>query len=223
MDFTKYVSILDSQALFFARSDFLGDPYEGATSHANGNLRPQIYRRMGIPEDQIPTHMQHSESARRQMYLNCWHMNMHESAGMWKLYSSTNEAVAIQSTYRRLHLALPDESYLGVVSYIDYETDWLPEGNIYWPFIHKRKSFQHEQELRAVIWKCPDPAKGETDEVLNSRSGIEIKVAIDYVIENLYISPTAPDWFTNLVVSVTRKYGYEFEVNQSILAKSPVY
>ena len=40
MDFTKFVSLLDRSALFFARADKLNDPFEGSVSIINmlGNL-----------------------------------------------------------------------------------------------------------------------------------------------------------------------------------------
>ena len=40
MNFTKFVSLLEKQALFFARADKLGDPFEGSFSKANKQLRP---------------------------------------------------------------------------------------------------------------------------------------------------------------------------------------
>ena len=49
IDFTKFVSLLDKQALFFARADRLSDPFEGSYSKANIKLRPIMYNDM--PED----------------------------------------------------------------------------------------------------------------------------------------------------------------------------
>lgn len=43
MDFTKFVSLLETESLFLSRVDKFEDPYEGATSHANANMRPHIY------------------------------------------------------------------------------------------------------------------------------------------------------------------------------------
>ena len=44
MDFTKFVSLLDSNSLFFSRADLLGDPYEGSTSHFNQAAWPNVYK-----------------------------------------------------------------------------------------------------------------------------------------------------------------------------------
>ena len=155
MDFTKFVSMLESGSLFFARADMFEDPFEGSMSKANLEHRPNVYG------DQIPAEAFKalSDTIRRSRtctWVNCWHMNEHESAAMWSLYASADraQAIAIQSTYARLKTALdasPD-TYIGIVHYIDYDRDWMPEGNLMYPIVHKRKSFEHERELRAVIY-----------------------------------------------------------------------
>ena len=38
MDFTKFVSLLDKRALFFAGADTLGDPFEGSVSPINAAM-----------------------------------------------------------------------------------------------------------------------------------------------------------------------------------------
>ena len=43
MDFTKFVSLLEKQALFFARADKLGDSFEGSLSQVNKTLRPTTF------------------------------------------------------------------------------------------------------------------------------------------------------------------------------------
>jgi len=32
---------------------------------------------------------------------------------------------------------------IGIVKYIDYQRETIPEDNALWPFLHKRKSFEH--------------------------------------------------------------------------------
>ncbi|MDK2833275.1 MAG: hypothetical protein PWP63_362 [Methanolobus sp.] len=154
MDFTKFVSMLENKGLYFSRSDKLGDPFEGSFSRGNEKLRSVVYN------DQIPPEILNNLCNLYQemitcTFVNCWHMNNYESAAMWRLYSKTNEAIAVKSTYRQLNQLLDDECFIGMVQYIDYESTWLPEGNLLYPYVHKRLSFSHEQELRAVIQKQP--------------------------------------------------------------------
>jgi hypothetical protein len=223
LDFTKYVSMLSSQNLFFSRSDLFADPYEGATSHANIRLRPAVYKDSKIPKQAFDQMAKLAEWTRQWTYINCWHMNEYESAAMWKLYAQTNEAVALQSTYEKLRYCLPEKVFVGVVHYIDYENEWLPEGNSMWPFVHKRKSFEHERELRALIQDLPQTDKGIQTGLPNQEFGCEVSIELNKLIEAVYVSPESPKWFLELVKNVTKKYDFNFEVHQSLLAKTPVY
>jgi hypothetical protein len=160
MDFTKFVSLLETESIFLSRSDKFDDPYEGSTTQLTKMTRPARKELTLQPEGLSPRYVlkditveslnsiaKFNEWMRSWTYVNCWHMNPYESAAMWKLYARTDEAVAIQSTYTRLRAALPDDAYVGVVKYIDYDTDSIPEDNVFWPYVHKRKSFEHEKEL----------------------------------------------------------------------------
>ncbi|MFC6672290.1 hypothetical protein [Marinobacterium aestuariivivens] len=135
MDFTKFVSLISSGNIFFSRSDLFKDPFEGSYSKANIALRPHLYKDM--PSDQFEKMTiqltTFSKWVREWTYISCWHANNYESAAMWDLYAKTNESVAIETTYKKLVGVLPENAYVGLVNYIDYETEWLPEGNF---FIH---------------------------------------------------------------------------------------
>ncbi len=223
MDFTKYVSLLSSETLYFSRSDRFGDPYEGATSHANTSLRQNVYKDKPIPKEMLEKYSIFAEWVRQWTYINCWHMNEYESAAMWKLYARIDEAVAIQSTYRKLKNCLSKNVLVGVVHYIDYETQWLPEGNTRWPFVHKRKSFEHERELRALIQDIPSKDKFTLTGMSNNETGKTVPIDLNGLIESVLVFPNSPKWFSGLVKEITSKYKFSFEVRYSLLAKSPVY
>ncbi len=223
MDFTKYVSFLEKRSLYFARSDLFEDPYEGATSRANTTLRSVKYKDEEVLSNAFKQLSQFAEWVRVWTYINCWHMNEYESSAMWKLYAHADEAVAIQSTFEKLNQNLPSGVYLGVVKYIDYEKDWMPEGNSFWPFVHKRKSFEHEREIRAVIQKLPIKDNVIATGMPNTEHGRSIPININELVEKVFISPTAPSWFAELVSTVTQKFDAKFSVEQSLLAKKPVF
>lgn len=160
--------------------------------------------------------------------MNCWNLSECESAALWRLYVKGDEGVAVQSTFKRLTQCFsPDGErtvHIGKVAYIDYKTDWLPEGNMFYPFLHKRKSFEHEQELRAIIMINP-VTTGEQlnlDKEVVSR-GEYIDVNLDMLIENVYVAPTAQDWFYNLVTSIMKRYDLKKGLVRSDLASDPVY
>ena len=156
-------------------------------------------------------------------YVNCWHANEHESAAMWKLYGQADESVAVEADYQTLADALPNTVYLGLVKYIDYDKQWLPEGNTFYPFVHKRKSFEHEREVRAVVQEFPTDSTGIQTGRKNSLSGIQIDIDAGTLVKCVRISPTSPDWFRDLVDATSRQFGYAFRVLRSDLHSEPVF
>jgi hypothetical protein len=149
MDFTKFVSLLENKGLFFPMVAKLQDPFEGSFARGNEVLRPMVYRH--VPNPYGVTVGELVQRLRDHVAVSCWHINERESAAMWKLYSKSNEAVCIQSTFRKLYNAVRSVSQVGEVRYVDYETSWIPESNPLAPFIYKRLSFEHEREVRAII------------------------------------------------------------------------
>ena len=155
--------------------------------------------------------------------ISCWHMNEHESAAMWKLYSSSNEAVCVQSTYRRFRGCLPPCVLIGEVNYIDYETQGFSPANGFNFIMHKRLSFTHERELRAIFWEMMGTPDAQPYKARIEPSGLAIEVDLPALIERVYVSPTAAPWFANLVAAITAKCGFAFPVKQSALAEAPLY
>jgi hypothetical protein len=50
-----------------------------------------------------------------------------------------------------------------------------------------------------------------------------VKVALNELIENVHVSPTAPAWFYTLVEDVVNRYGFKFKVRQSDMADKPIF
>jgi len=226
IDFTKFVSLLDKSALFFTRADRLGDPFEGSYSRANIKLRPEVYKEE-IPADALENLSRLSKMLVKYTAINCWHLSEYESAAMWNLYLKSNEGIAIQSTFDLLKTSLKDEIhtvYIGKVKYIDFEKDWMPEGNAMYPFIHKRKSFEHEKELRAIIQELYYKKNGESkwSKPLFD-DGIYIQVDLGVLVDKIYLAPTSPKWLFELVKSIIKKYKLDKDVCQSSLDDAPVY
>jgi hypothetical protein len=231
-DLAKYLSMLDRQCLYFARSTNLGDPFEGSSTKAmvaqreyikaNRKTDPQLSAYKELPDGAVDWGVLPRFNIDKYL-INCWHVNEHESAAMWKLYFSSNEAVCIQSTYSRLRLCLPNCVLIGEVNYIDYETQGVNVDNAFNFIIHKRKSFEHERELRAIFWESDGSAEAQPYKAQIEPTGLAIKVSLPTLVENIYVSPTAPHWFGRLVAAVTAKYGFTFSVKQSNLAATPLF
>jgi hypothetical protein len=227
LDFTKFVSLLDRKALFFARADTMEDPLEGSVSKANVEARENIDSRL-----RKKVHNQIADlhkNARYHVFINSWHMNDVESAAMWKLFLQSSEGIAIRSTVGNLkksfEISGTYEVNVAKVEYIDYETYVIPERNILDPFVHKRKSFEHERELRALTLIMPGKQGDDSIDfsIRNPNDGIYVDVDVDVLIDRVFVSPTALPWFYDLTKSVMETYGVEKEVIKSNLAVDPVY
>ena len=207
----------------------------GGIWHPQNSGRKELPRVIQkAPRDTIKT-------MRELHFINCWYLGEDESDAMWKLYSGVDEGVCIQSTFDSLVASLTgteERVFIGKVKYLDYKKDAIDESEVLAPFISKRLSFQHERELRAVVWRMRDtdyayfnydgsPATKENWQYTNfvnkypDRHGLNIAVDVSKLVHAIYISPTSPVWFASLVHTMTEKLGYSFEITQSALADKP--
>ncbi len=227
-DFTKFVSILDKKALFFARADTLGDPFEGSFPRINIKKRKDAFMPDLGKDNIIQSTSDLYRIFVRLTVINCWHLNEHESDAMWKLYLKNGDGIAIQSTVGRLINSLPayqtNKIHIYKVEYVNYEKDRIPEGT-YSPYFHKRKSFEHEHELRALIQRLPLKKTGEIDfrKTPFVNGGIYVPVDLDKLIERIYLSPTCPSWQKDVLESLIKKYGLNRNIKQSKLTEKPEY
>jgi len=201
------------------------DPFEGSFSRVNLEQRPHVYKDLD-PEQYEKMIFQLSESSkwmREWTYINCWHSNEYESAAMWDLYGKSNEAVAIETNYQKLVDVLPESTFIGLVRYIDYDKEWLPEGNTFYPFLHKRKSFEHEKEIRIVMQKLPQVENRINIGAKNGQLGIDININLNQLITCIHVSPTAPSWFVRLTEEIVNKYKIDAPVRKSDLYSEPVF
>ncbi|HKI00147.1 MAG TPA: hypothetical protein VE957_00025 [Terriglobales bacterium] len=221
MDFTQFVSMLEEKGLLFTRADLLVDKFEGTMS------KPlyDFLERHSDPEQ----HAGLLRLTKGWSFVNCWHMNECESVAMWEVYSTSKESVCVQTTYARLREALAEDVYIGMVNYISYERDKIPAGNTFWPLVHKRKSFEHERELRAV-WSdmaSVSLAGPEVGAGLKSQPApqevVWKQVNLGALIESVFVSPSAGLWFSALVRKVLRTYSVRLPVQRSDLAAEPLF
>lgn len=119
---------------------------------------------------------------------------------------------------------------MGIVKYINYDSEVFLFNNIIHPIIHKRLSFNHENELR-VVTSIPENNIGvlhgtTTVEALGdlpNKYGVKVKIILQDLIENIYIAPNAPSWLHKLVDSVCVKYGLVVPIHQSQISEAPIY
>jgi hypothetical protein len=117
----------------------------------------------------------------------------------------------------------------GEVQYVDFDKHLIPENNLFAPTFHKRMSFRHEQEFRAAFSIFGEGMAEQSDTLVsdpwktNAPTGEYIDVNVGKLINTLYISPTAPGWFAELVEMILERYDVECNVQRSSLDDDPVF
>lgn len=213
VDFTKFVALLHSRALFFCRVDRFDDPWEGVLPP---KLSESIDRVMfvGTSDSRVPfsTHFRRVQIPSH--LINCWHCSEYESAAMWSLYARTNQSVAVRSSIGRLRRCFSKTTrpvVIGKVDYCDYANEGFPSLSMkpgrsgvlecLKPFFSKRSSFDHEREVRALTYEKNDDGHIAT--------GVNVEVDVEALVETVYVAPNSPEWFLDTMRSVMDKYGLQ--------------
>jgi hypothetical protein len=244
MDFEKFKSLLETQSLFFCRSDKFSDPFEGSLPLKEVEYRATEGKRRAealgweyndeVDAKNIAGVKSLHQRFRTSMVVNCWHINNNESDAMWKLYLKDNEGVAVQSTVGRVEQAFTgtsEELSLSKVRYLDYEKDiWYhPDDyphygyNLYIPLLHKKIEFQYENEFR-VFQHIRDAVDNPTywDSQPNHK-GKFIPVDIDVLVKSIYLPPTIDTSAEGRIRSLCEALGFNFKFHKSRLSVEPVF
>lgn len=226
VDLAKLIDMLETNQLFFNRLDKFEDPYEGVMSPAKVNyvrsystIDTAVFNRFM---------MQSNSDTQRNIYANCWFKSEYESAAMWELYLASSEGVAVKTSFNNLRTVLDGATcngaayasvaiHLTQVEYIDYEKEFTADG---WDSIttHKRLSFAHEQELRAVMLNHENAAALRLSDPF-----ARVDVSMQQLIQAIHICPTAAPWFTDLIKKIMARYQYTCPIVKSNLYQSPKY
>lgn len=235
MDLSKFISMISRNDLYFAAANTFEDIFEGAKgiidkksdwdnfyldffqkailTAPGQDISKLTIEKLKTDSERLLNELNASgEINRKSTFISCWHMNNYESEAMWKMYSKdVTNAIAIQTTSGHLYEALYKEPCIkiGKVKYIDFKKRFSSLNGAFW---YKRKSFEYENEVRAIIQKHNVNEKG-----------IYISVDIDKLIDRIYVSPYAPEWFVDVVKSVVEKYKINIPVLHSQMLEKPFY
>jgi hypothetical protein len=215
VDFAKFMSILATRSLYFpCATTELKDPFEGwlprshikALMGINRAILDQMrnthdaFLAQNPTRDRVPFDALHEETQRKlnlqtllreansKFGVSCWHINEHESEAMWQLYTAAGQGIAIESTTERLEAGLRgDGIVIDRVRYMDFDADEIDKGHRHYGLFLKRKSFAHEQELRATIL-LPKPG-----------SGTQVSCDLDRLIAKIHVFPKAPAYYAEAV------------------------
>lgn len=153
MNLDKYRKFLADQCLYLSRIDTFDDEQEGTVpEHYEERIRTG---EMELPEFLLETRARTLWS--KQFYVSSWFLSPQEDRRMWQEYgkAGTDKAgVCIVSSYQRLErITSGAEVALGMISYVDYSSGEFAFWGQTAPFMHKRASYAHENEVRILLSK----------------------------------------------------------------------
>jgi hypothetical protein len=94
---------------------------------------------------------------------------------------------------------------IGKVRYVDYEQPEETEGTpLVLPFL-KRRSFEHEHEVRLVY--CEHPAHDGILDCSAAKDSYDFRVDLAVLIEVIFISPHSPAWLKAPVEELLKRFG----------------
>jgi hypothetical protein len=266
MDIAKFMDLLSSRRLWLSNAEFLAreDPYEGILNAvlfphrvwksiaslpkdlrefvlAKFTKTPEVTPEMAFSrwmswEEQICLMM---EATRRELYVNCWHADNHESVAMWKIYSSMGAGVAVLSNGARIEQSVnsvEEHLYLGKIRYRGPNEVRVGVGNMFDTILVKRLSYKYEQEVRLVFCDTSvshDALDGATWNAETMRyenlkkderpvvAGRHIECDIHTLIERVIVSPFSPSWCVSMIEAVRDQLGFKFPVQRSKLFDAP--
>ena len=121
-------------------------------------------------------------------FVNCWHENETESEAMWKLYTAHQpEGVAIQTTYGALRKAIDQpEIQIGRITYENFDVAFMPGDSYGW---YKRKSFEHEREVRVMIEPDDPEHLKQIEDAYKKKHQVRISLDVDIeaLVERTYL------------------------------------
>jgi hypothetical protein len=219
MDFPKFLNIITYAKLYFCRLDKLQDQYEGTLStNLVNEIKSQYDNFSPLLGKENTDQMARKEintinNYRGYTLVNSWTQNVEESFALWKIYLGYQPfGIAIQTKYKKLKTSFPgDERMLfQKITYTDCIKE-LHQRNV--PFT-KKKFYKFEKEVRIAIISQYEEFNGKA----KYENGKYVDVDIDNLIENIYISPFAPDWFCELVrYVIEEKYHFHFPIIKSLI------
>jgi len=212
--------MLRSQALWFARPDTLGDPHEGSIPPFDVSGQPP-----GVAEQMAAFR----KAVQRILYVNCWDGGDDESLAMWSLYAGLDSGVAIRSTVGDLIDSIGDLDRtlnVGLVDYITYDLDpGLPDpSDLYSWHFRKRRSYRHEEEIRAIAFRPEDLDLFNNDPYLDATpTGILVPVDLDRLVSAVYVAPTSPKSHEARIREIVAESHAHWQVRRSEIDREPVF
>ena len=220
LTFSKFISMLAFNALWFPKLKVLQDNFEGTLPQM---AYQTIQNSHGKWEKHFPLE-QHEQidnmtndnidDGKELTLVNCWFYSPKECNKMWEEYVASTEGVAIKSTVNKLATYIgvePEFSYLGQVKYVDFATydqsGYLSNQATERAFL-KSEHLAHEKEIRITTLSIKTPScvsmEGKPyaqNELEGKKSnnfendGLYIQIMFSKLVDEVVLAPNASKWF----------------------------
>jgi hypothetical protein len=219
MDYSKFIRLISNAELYFVRIDHLTDKYEGTLSQ---NIIDDVYNQYNkivdfyeppeVAKLKALNDISHMKKYDKYTLVNCWAQNSDECYALWKIYLGCQPfGVSIQTRFKNLQMAVLDNN-ISVVSKKVYYSPVVKAAKMSSVYYRKSKYYKFENEVRLAIFSQWVKFAGEPKFV----KGTNIKVDLNKLIEKIYVSPFAPDYFIDYIQFVVKdKLKYNFPVIKS--------
>lgn len=219
MDFPKFVSMLNENALHFASAESFSDKFEGRYT---SDIASGVKAKTDEQKIQELEFKKRAESTGFDLLrANCWNISQDERVDFWERYVEKN-GLAIQSTFRKLKESFSEIEipiFIGKVKYIDYSKDFFKSANLFNLMLHKRSFFKAEDELRAMVMIGTAGLQKYIPK--NSPKVIPINTNLETLVEKIILHPDSSQWIQDIVEKTAEKFGYSFNIEYSELSKNP--
>ncbi|BEV04332.1 hypothetical protein [Chryseobacterium gambrini] len=234
LDLVKFLSLIQTNRLYFSRLDKFEDNYEGTVPELTAKDYKEWYtyftknHLLDIISTSVEEHVEQTiaeekeakEKYKKLVCVSCWNKYNSESYALWKIYSDLSKGVMITTSIERLKTAFRDtdeQIQLSEIKYLDYKKDKMQLGNMNYPIIHKSIHYDYEKEIR-LIYKVPFESGLEYDwSKEENQFGKYLDVDVNTLIEEIIVSPKAPQWFFDIISDLLQKYNLKKEIKYSDL------
>ena len=207
LNLEKFLDIVINKELYFSNALLMSDKKDGIIPLSTQKLRIQYLVKKGMEpkaaQESVQNDLEFHNKLKSKTFLSCWSINQEESYALWKIYPGvTKSGVAIKTTVSKLKKAVNNVSkkeqrdiniakvkYSNHLDLGDFQfTDALTTKSIF---------YSYEQELRLFI-SLFDGTIHKSDYMNRLVNGIRVKVDIDQLISEIYVSPFADTWFIDV-------------------------
>ncbi len=232
MSLFKFIDLLQKKALFFCRTDYFDDSWEGVIPRSVLEQSEKYYAKKPLTKNTYAEHFRAIEIPRH--VVSCWHQNDVEENLMWNAYCKDRESVAIQTDVKRFRAAFDDCKIVGInnggkdvlagtVSYDDHREWQASNAAQEWYatiFFFKRVFYKGENEFRAMVDLADQEYRGDLK--MCALRGVHLTVDVKQLVQKVVVAPHSPAAFLETVKCLCGKFGFpEMRVEPSVVNQPP--